>query len=339
MHGQFVWYELMTSDSSGAKKFYPAVTGWGTEDWDKQQYTMWTVGGVPLGGIVQLRPDQMQQGMPSNWMPYIEAGDVDATARQAVAQGGKVLFGPQDIPGTGRFAVVADPQGAVFAIYKSLSPSEGYDGTPDVGRFAWHELSTTDPVAAYDFYQKLFGWEKTNAFDMGPDLGGMYQMYGRKGKQYGGIYKDVRGTPPFWLCYIHVADLKSAVSAATKNGAKVMQPPMEVPGGDWVAVLTDPQGAHFALHQAPAKASAKSGGAKASKPKKSAAKARKKTTARPAKKKKGVARKKAKATKSKARGKAVRAKPKSKGKARPKKRAMKRRAPAKRRAKAKKRRR
>lgn len=250
MHGQFVWYELMTSDAAGAKKFYPAVTGWSTEDWAKSDYTMWTSGGIPLGGIVPLRPDQLQQGMRPNWMPYIEADDIDTTARQAASIGGRVLFGPQNIPGTGRFAVLSDPQGAVFAIYKSVSPTEAFDGDPIVGHFSWHELLTTDSAAALEFYGRLFGWETTGAFDMGPS--GTYHMYGRNGRRYGGIYnrsEEMGNVPPFWTCYVSVRDIDKAVAAVKKAGGTIMYGPTEVPGGDWVAGVMDPQRAAFALHQ------------------------------------------------------------------------------------------
>ena len=301
MHGQFVWYELMTSNAAGAKGFYPAVAGWGTEDWPHSQYTMWTSGGIPLGGIVQLRQDQMQQGMRSAWMPYIEAGDVDETARKAASIGGRVLFGPQDIPGTGRFAVIADPQGAVFAIYHSLSPSEGFDGDPIPGRFAWHELTTTDYRGALEFYRRLFGWEDTGSFDMEV---GPYQMYGMKGKSFGGIFNrtpEMGNMPPFWLCYIAVPDLNKAVAAAKKNGGKVLNGPMEVPGGGWIAVLNDPQGAMFALFKpapedaAPQRASRRSAGRsgarkgaarRPTKPAKKKAAARKGAARKPAPKKK-----------------------------------------------------
>src|SRR5919204_840673 len=69
MHGQFVWYELTTPDIDAARKFYPAITGWGTQSFDKD-YTMWTTNGVPFAGIFRLGPDQRQQGIPPNWMPY-----------------------------------------------------------------------------------------------------------------------------------------------------------------------------------------------------------------------------------------------------------------------------
>jgi len=134
MHGQFIWYELTTPNVEAARKFYPLFTGWGTQQFDKD-YTLWTTGGSPFAGIFRLGPELAQQGVPPNWMPYIEADNVDATANAATAAGGKVVVPPQDIPGTGRFAVLTDPQGATFGIYKSSTGAQGWNGTPVVGRF------------------------------------------------------------------------------------------------------------------------------------------------------------------------------------------------------------
>ncbi|HEX4468637.1 MAG TPA: VOC family protein, partial [Gemmatimonadaceae bacterium] len=166
MHGQFVWYELTTPDTDAARKFYPSITGWGTQQFDKD-YTMWTNGGAPFAGLFRLGPDMREQGVPPNWMPYIESNNVDETARLATSLGGKVVHGPEDIPNTGRFAVVQDPQGATFGVYKSTRPSMSWNGTPALGRFSWHELMTTDYPRAFEFYKKLFGWEKTGEMDMG----------------------------------------------------------------------------------------------------------------------------------------------------------------------------
>lgn len=299
MHGQFVWYELTTPDTDAARKFYPAFTGWGTQQFDKD-YTMWTNGGAPFAGLFRLGPDMQQQGVSPNWMPYVESTNVDETARLATSLGGRVVHGPEDIPNTGRFAVIQDPQGATIGIYKSTRPSQAWDGTPSLGRFSWHELMTTDRQRAYEFYKRLFGWEKTGEMDMGG--GQMYSMYGKGGKPYGGIFNrhgDMMSIPPFWLCYIFVKDVKKAVDAAVKAGAKVQRPPMEIPGGGMIAILGDPQGAAFALHadtsvaaaKPAAKKVAKKAAAKRPKAKKAAAKKRSATKKRPAAKKRSMAKK------------------------------------------------
>ena len=121
------------------------------------------------------------------------------------------------------------------------------EGMPPVGEFSWHELATTDPEAAFDFYHELFGWEKTSAMDMGP--AGVYQMYGRHGATLGGIYKPTTDTPPGWLHYARVADVNAAVETVRQKGGQVLNGPMEVPGGDLIANLLDPQGGAFAVHE------------------------------------------------------------------------------------------
>ena len=251
MHGQFVWYELTTPDVDAAKKFYPRFTNWGTQAFDKD-YTMFTTGGVPIAGIFRLKDDMKANGVPPNWMPYVECDSVDGTAAKAKSLGATVIAGPDDIPGTGRFAVIQDPQGATFGIYKSVRESGAWDGTNVVGRFSWHELMTTDHTTAAKFYSALFGWEKISEMDMGGGL--MYYVYGQGGKMYGGMFsmnEQWGGMHPFWLVYIHVKDVGKAVEIATKNGGTVKRPQMDIPGGS-IAILGDPQGAGFALHHAAA---------------------------------------------------------------------------------------
>ncbi len=327
MHGQFVWYELTTSDVASALKFYPAVTGWGTEEFDQMQYTEWTSDSAPLGGVVQLRPDQLAQGTRSNWIPYISVTDVDSAARQVSSLGGAVHFGPHDIPGTGRFAIVKDPQGALFAVYTALEDAPGFDGTRRLGRFVWHELMTSNPEAAFEFYRKMFGWQKTSASDMGPDIG-MYQMFGMNDAEYGGMFKGagrMAGVPPFWTCYVHVKDVKKAAKTATTLGGQVVNGPMEVPGGDLIAVIMDPQGAAFAVHQGPASevakaaASAPRTGRKRARAKfKVKAKAKTKTRTKTKSKAKAARTKPKARAGAKARGKArARPRKKTKAKARP----------------------
>ena len=255
MHGQFIWYELTTPDVDAAKKFYPRFTGWGTQAFDND-YTMWTTGGVPMAGLFRLSDEMRQQGVPPNWMPYVESDNVDETVAKAASLGGRLVYGPDDIPGTGRFAVLQDPQGATFGVYKSSGRTSGWDGTAVVGRFSWHELMTTDREAALTFYRALFGWEKNGEMDMGG--GEMYSLYGHGEQMYGGMFNatgDMAGMHPFWLVYIHVKDVGDAVAAATKAGATVHRPQMDIPGGS-IAILADPQGAGFALHHVAAQAPA-----------------------------------------------------------------------------------
>jgi predicted enzyme related to lactoylglutathione lyase len=202
---------------------------------------------MPVGGVMQLPGEVAAMGIPPHWMTYISTPDCDASAAQVKAQGGSVLRAPDDIPDIGRFAVVADSQGAAFCIYTPGSPPGDLDGAPSPGGYSWHELSTTDPAGAVAFYTALAGWEQMGEFDMGGM--GIYHLLGYGGAQRLGIMKKPDEVPVSnWLPYATVADADAAHATATAHGATTVVPPMEVPGGDRIAVMMDPQGAVFAVH-------------------------------------------------------------------------------------------
>jgi predicted enzyme related to lactoylglutathione lyase len=289
LRGRFVWHELLTSDAEGGMSFYRKVANWKNEPYpDVPGYSVFMGKRGPVGGAMAM-PE-----MPPTWLCSIGTPDVDAMVNQAVNLGAKLKQGPADIP-PGRFAILTDPQGAAFALY-SPNLMDDADPAPQVGEFSWHELVTTDPDAAWAFYSELFGWEKTTAMDMGPDLG-VYQMYGLPGLELGGIYKKPKNypAPPNWLPYIMVDDAKKATATSNKHGGKVMNGPMEVPGGGWIMMGMDPQGAAFAVHSAAPAAGARKPAAKKPAAKKPAAKKpAKKVAKKAAPKKKAVAKKSAK---------------------------------------------
>src|SRR5215218_6135853 len=112
--GRFVWYELMSTDPSSAKAFYREVVGWGAKDSGMPgiSYTLFTAGEADVGGLMELPEDARARGAPPFWMGYVAVEDVDAGTRKAESLGGGVRMAARDIPGVGRFAIVADPQGA-----------------------------------------------------------------------------------------------------------------------------------------------------------------------------------------------------------------------------------
>ena len=225
LNGSFVWCELMTTDMGAAESFYKKVVGWTAVPFAPDgSYTVLNgASGSGVGGVMQL-PDSAKQ------------------------MGGRILKQPADIPNVGRFAVVQDPFGATFAL---LTPKPA-PGAPErqrggLGDFSWFELYTPNPEGAWKFYSSLFGWQKTEAMDMGEM--GTYQMFGRGGGvPNGGIMKPPPGAPAAWMPYALVKDAKAAAAAATSHGGKIINGPMEVPGGDWIAQGIDPQGAMFAVH-------------------------------------------------------------------------------------------
>lgn len=254
--GRFSWFDLMTIDMTAATKFYAEVMGWELESWsgaggDMPPYTMWKGPSGPLGGVMALPEEAKKMGAPPNWMGYVVVPDLDATLAKAGELGAKVLMPPMAIPTVGRFAVIADPQGATIAAIQFEGDAPGHDDTPAVGEVSWRELMTTDREKGFDFYATLFGWEKGEAMDMGAEMGGVYQMYTRRGKPLGGMMNKPAAMPgpSVWLYYFRVADLDATIAKVKSLGGKLLNGPMEVPGGDRVAQLMDPQGAAFALHQ------------------------------------------------------------------------------------------
>ena len=252
LRGRFLWCELMTTDPEAAEGFYAAVVGWGTQAYTglENPYTMWMKGETPVGGLMTLPAEARAGGAPPNWMSYVGTPDADATVARAQSLGGTLELGPREIRGTGRFAVLSDPQGAVFAVLQPADEGAMAEGPPEVLDFSWRELATTDAAGAVAFYTELFGWEKQSASEMGPM--GVYQEFGRAGTPLGGIFskpKDVPA-PSHWLVYAKVKDIRSAAETVKNLGGTILNGPMEIPGGDLVCQLRDPQGAVFALHQA-----------------------------------------------------------------------------------------
>ena len=251
-HGRFVWFDLMTTDAPAAIGFYTRLLGWGIQEWKDASvdYPMWANQGNPLGGVVQLPPEAAANGGAPHWLAYVAVEDVDRTVARAEELGGTPVHAATDIPSVGRFAVIRDPQGAMIAVYRSLATNaDGGNKQPAPGDICWHELATTDHRSAFDFYADLFGWQKLDALDMGE--AGIYQIYGRPGEPLGGMFDqpcEMPG-PPAWLYYVTVPDVRTAVERVAELGGRVLNGPMEVPGG-MIAQCLDPQGAMFALHAA-----------------------------------------------------------------------------------------
>lgn len=249
----FVWYELMTSDLDAAEKFYGDVVGWSMKDagMPGMRYTLAQVGESSVAGLMKIPQDASDAGARPGWIGYVGVDDVDAYAARVKAKGGQIHREPADIPGVGRFAIVADPQGVMFALFKGAGtpPPPAAPGTP--GHAGWHELHALDGAKAFDFYSGLFGWTKDQTMDMGPM--GVYQLFAMGGPAAGGMMTKMPQSPaPFWIYYFNVPEIRAAEARVKSGGGQVINGPMEVPGGSWIVQCIDPQGAMFALVAPPA---------------------------------------------------------------------------------------
>ncbi len=239
-HGAPCWYELSTSDVAAAQSFYTNVIGWqiGDSGTPGMDYHVAKVDDTMVAGMTQ------GEGQPTAWMIYFAVDDADATFAAATAAGATAIVPPADIPDTGRFAILLDPQGAAFGILQPLPGGQGgaFDQTR-MGTGNWHEIITADPEAALKFYGDLFGWNVTRSMPMGPMT---YHIFASNGTDIGGAFA-MPGAPNQWKPYFGVPSAKAALTAVSASGGTVQHGPDEVPGGAWTVQIRDPQGAMLAL--------------------------------------------------------------------------------------------
>jgi predicted enzyme related to lactoylglutathione lyase len=251
----FFWYELMTPDQAGSEAFYTKVVGWTAAamnpDSHGNPYVVVSAGTRGIGGLLQLTDEMKAGGARPGWLGYIHAADVDAKVKAIIEAGGSQLLPPTEIPGVGRFAMVADPGGAAFYVMNP-KPPEGMEpgpmppaGTP--GTCGWRELfSTLGDKGAVDFYSAQFGWETVGEFDMGEM--GIYRLWGHDGEQLGGMMNKPDNIPvSVWNFYFTVDGIDAGAERIKEAGGQILMGPHEVPGGQWIVQGLDPQGANFAL--------------------------------------------------------------------------------------------
>jgi len=251
-HGRFCWYELMTPDAKAAEAFYGTVVGWTFQPsgQEGQPYSIFSVAEGPVGGLLTTPPDALAAGAGPAWFGYVNVDDVDGYADKVKAAGGAVHRPPSDIPGVGRFAMVADPGGAVFVLFKPNIEATQPPPTParpdKPGYAGWRELMAANGPAAFEFYSGLFGWNKAETHDMGEM--GVYQLFALGGETVGGIMTKPPFVPhPHWQYYFLVDAIGAAIGRLEAGGGKVINGPHQVPTGEWMVQAIDPQGATFAL--------------------------------------------------------------------------------------------
>ncbi len=250
--GRVLWYELLTTDKEAAEAFYTKVVGWTVQPFrgGEEPYDMFARGGdVPIGGVMKI-----PQGMnfPPFWAMYVGVPKLEEGVAAVERLGGSAMSPVIEVPEVGRMRGMKDPQGAYFSVYEPASPPKQPEAEAELGDVAWHELYTTDAEAALQFYTELFGWQPTEAMDMGPM--GKYHMFGRS-FPLGGMMNKPPGmeqVPPNWGFYFQVPDVNAGADRIKANGGQITNGPMEVPGGGWIVNGVDPQGAHFSLYHKPA---------------------------------------------------------------------------------------
>jgi hypothetical protein len=244
----------MTPDPEGSKAFYDAVVGWNIGEAAPEFNGYRMIGrsdGKFAGGVLPLTAEMQQHGARPTWLGYIHVQDVDRSIASIEQAGGKTLM-THDIPNVGRIAMVTDPQGAPFYVMKPIPPADDPNGKSDVfspdqpQRVRWNELSTSDPDAAVAFYSRQFGWKQEGDMDMGEM--GKYRFIQSGPVTIGAIMRKPPQLPvSVWTYYIGVDNIDRAVAAINSGGGRILNGPMEIPGGEFALNGVDPQGAAFGL--------------------------------------------------------------------------------------------
>ena len=259
-HGTPCWFELTTSngDLKSAGAFYGKVLGWQVVDSGMEgfEYRLAMSDGDMVAGL-SAAPDDAPE-MPPAWLTYFAVDDVDAFVAKAKVLGASVQNEPADIPGTGRFAILSDPQGVAFGalqpdvsqmtpeeIAKSQGDSNAFNSAK-AGHCNWCELLSPAHGPGYEFYSKVLGWTKGETMDMG-DIG-TYQLFQQAGTDIGGMMDHSPDYSSQWRPYFGVGgSVSDTIKAINAAGGSVFHGPQEVPGGSYIALARDPQGAVFAV--------------------------------------------------------------------------------------------
>lgn len=247
--GKVIFHELVTPDLAAAKTFYAGLFGWTFRDLHlaRSDYAEALLDGHPVAGLIDRPLPPGGQRRPA-WLGYISAQDVNAVTQTALQHGGKVLFGPRDVPDRGREAVVADPQGAVFAVLASSS-GDPPDVMAEPGEWIWSSLVTRDPDNGAAFYQALFDYE---VFDLAANAGARHLMLASSNYSRASVNSlpaSRPGLPSHWLNFVRVDDADRVAAKAVALGGRVLLAPRVDRQGGRIAIVADPQGAAVGLLQ------------------------------------------------------------------------------------------
>jgi predicted enzyme related to lactoylglutathione lyase len=247
--GKFVWFDLLTNDVPGTKRFYGQLFNWEFvgEPSSGSNYATIKKDGIPIGSVIYLKRTD-EKVSESRWLSYLSVPDVDQAVKNIRDGGGVVLKEPRDFPDRGRIAVVRDPQGAMLALIRAKD-GDPAEGDLAIGKWMWNELWTNDVDASIAFYMTLAGL-KHEIIDL--SMGEKYTQLKQAGRTRAGVvpipWEDVN---PNWLPYVAVSDISTTIALAKTLGGTVVIEPDDTISDDSVAVIVDPAGAALAIQNLP----------------------------------------------------------------------------------------
>jgi len=249
--GKVIFVELVTPDLAAAKQFYAGLFGWTFQDIQAggTAYAEAFLDGRPVAGLIHKSLPATEHRQPA-WLSFFAVRNVDAVTKVALQTGAKVLFEPHTIPDRGREAVIADPQGAVFAVLASSS-GDPPDVLASPGEWIWSSLMTSDPDTGAAFYQKLFDCD---VFELPTSEDAQHLLLASDNYARASVNTLPANRPnahPHWLNYVRVDDaVKTAAKVVALGGRVLVEPRIDRHGGK-VALVADPLGACFGLLEWP----------------------------------------------------------------------------------------
>lgn len=240
------WFELASTDPAASLTFHHGLFGWqgqGVDMGDLGRYTFLRNATGTVGALCGLPPGV--EGQRSAWTVYFGVSDLDGAVAQAVAAGGRLCFGPFDVPGHGRGAALADPAGAAFSLWQPASADPGDFTMFEDHAVGWVELASRDAPAAERFYAALLGWRFTRSPVPAPGAGD-YLEYSVGGTRYGGILPmtaEWGDLPSHWSVYVPVPDVDGCLARTRVLGGTVCVPAFDAEGVGRIARIDDPAGA------------------------------------------------------------------------------------------------
>ncbi|MEZ5977793.1 MAG: VOC family protein [Planctomycetota bacterium] len=244
--GYFCWHDYVSPATAKGSAYYGELLGWKT--WDMPlgdtTYTFLKANDddqSTFGGL-----EEADGGARSRWRSYVAVEDLDAMVARTAELGGKVVQPPREIPGIGRHALVADPTGAVLALYQGNEPRPAREGMTEAMP-CWMELLSQDAKGSVAFLTALLGWTtRTKQVDGGHD----YTMLMQGDLGVGGVMQaPTKEIPSHWYPFFMTGDLAAAHERATRLGGTSCMPPTEIGDGmGSFAIVNDPNGAVFGLY-------------------------------------------------------------------------------------------
>lgn len=241
--GTVLWFDLVTEDASAVLDFYQALFGWQMVEHRPNTYVVLR-NGVPIAGISQIERDDPRVS-EALWLTGIAVADVDAAVDRARSRGATVHVEPKDVAGYGRYAVIVDPENAPLML---LRPSRELGGARGPGAWIWAELWSRNLKAEASFYREVVGYERARL-----DVNGApYEAFTAGGTPRAGLVEipeDMTTVAAAWAPYLQVTDLQATLEEVAQRGGKVLVAPDALRGQGSTALVADPVGAAFFIHQ------------------------------------------------------------------------------------------